>query len=263
MTQEITIFFSDIEKFSAVSEKLPAEYLISHLSEYFDELTSNIMEHNGTIDKYIGDSIMAIWGAPNPDEDQVVNACEAALDCQKILKDLKQKWVKLGKPHLPTRIGLHTGAAIVGNVGSQDRMNFTAIGDSVDIASCLEGTNKLYGTWILASEAVESRARDKILFRVVDRVAVNGSKTGITVFEPLCSLKNANDMYYKAMELCTKSKEAFELYQGKKFKEATKLYAEILKLYPEKSGSIQPLIDRCKKLAATPPEDWDGIYRSS
>ena len=167
------------------------------------------MEHNGTIDKYIGDSIMAIWGAPNSDENQVTHACEAALKCQEILEGLAKKWAPLGKPPLPTRIGLHTGPSIVGNIGSRDRMNFTAIGDSVNIASRLEGVNKFYGTKILASETVENEARKKIIFRVIDKIAVKGRTSGITIFEPLCSINNADDMYYNFLELCSKSKEAF------------------------------------------------------
>ncbi len=261
MTKEVTLLFSDIEKFSTISEKLPAEYLILHLSEYFDELTQNIMEHNGTIDKYIGDAIMAVWGAQAIDECQCINACAAALDCCQLLKKLKEKWVSLGKPPLPTRFGLHSGMAVVGNVGSQDRMNFTAIGNSVDIASSLEEANKVYGTQILASETIERKARDKVLFRVIDKVAVNGAKNGIVIFEPVCSLKNANDMYYKMLELCSKSKEAFELYQTQKFGEALKLYKEISEMFPEKAHSIAPLITRCEEFAAIPPKDWDGVHR--
>ncbi len=259
-TKEITLFFSHIDKFALVSERLPAEYLIFHLSEYFDELTKIIMENQGTIDKYMGDSIMALWGAPNPDEDQVMHACEAALNCQEILKKLEKKWDPLGKPSLPTRIGLHTGQAIVGNIGSEDRMNFTAIGDSVNIASRLEGANKVYGTKILASEFVEEKARSKILFRVIDRIAVKGKNFGITIYEPICSIKNADDKYYKLMELCSKSKEAFELFQARKFKDALRLYLELAESFPERIQSITPTIERCKQFIKTPPSrDWDGI----
>jgi len=261
ITKEVTMFFSDIEKFSTVSEKLPAEYLIFHLSEYFDELTKIIAKHNGIIDKYIGDSIMAVWGALSLDDNQVINACEAALDCQQMLQTLKDKWISLGKPPLPTRIGLHSGSAIVGNIGSQDRMNFTAIGNTVDIASSLEGANKVYGTWILASETVERKARDKILFRIIDKVAVNGSHDGVTIFEPLCSLQNANDMYYEMLELCSKSKEAFELYQNQNFKDALKLYSEMSKTFPEKAASINVLIKHCEEFLENPPKSWDGINR--
>ena len=140
-------------------------------------------------------------------------------------------------------------------------MNFTAIGRTVDIASGLEGTNKIYGTRILASEAVENKARDKILFRVVDKIAFSESKTGITIFEPLCSLKNANDMYYKLMDLCSKSREAFELYQSKNFEEALKLYTEMLNMFPEKRQSFDVLIGRCKDFISNPPKNWDGIYK--
>ncbi len=253
MTKEITMFFSDIEKFSTVSEKLPAEYLILHLSEYFDEMTKEIMKHNGVIDKYIGDSVMAIWGAPNPDEKQVINACNAALGCQRILEELKEKWAPLGKPPLPTRIGIHTGQAIVGNIGSQDRMNFTAIGDSVNIASRLEGANKYYGTKILVSENVEAIAKGRILFRVIDKIAVKGRSSGIVVYEPLCSMKDADDEnYYKLIDLCAKAKEAFELYQSQEFAEALKHYRSMKLLFPGLDLSLEPLIKKCEEFIHPP-----------
>jgi adenylate cyclase len=258
--KEITMLFSDIEKFSTVAERLPSEYLILHLSEYFDELTKVIMDHDGIIDKYIGDSIMAIWGAPNPDENQVVNACYAALECQKVLDQLKGKWAPLGKPPLPTRIGLHTGATIVGNIGSRDRMNFTAIGDAVNIASRLEGVNKVYGTKILASEEVKSAATGRILFRVIDKIAVKGRSSGITIFEPLCAMGDINDgEYYTLIELSAKSNEAFELYQGKKFKKALKLYGEIQANFPDKTSSVVPLMQKCREFVKKSPVNWDGI----
>ena len=259
--KEITMFFSHIEDFPSISERLPAEYLVLHLSEYFDELTKNIVHNNGTIDKYIGDAIMAIWGAPNDDDDQVVHACESALNCQRILERLGKKWAPLGKPFLPTKIGIHTGTAVVGNIGSRERMNFTAIGDSVNIASRLGGANKFYGTSILVSETVETRARNKVLFRTIDRIAVKGRQAGIVVFEPLGLIQNADETYYKMMELCSKSKEAFELFQSQKFKDALKLYAEIKTTFPEKSASISPLIERCKEFITHIPKDWDGVNR--
>lgn len=259
-TKEITMFFSHIDEFSIISEKLPAEYLILHLSEYFNELTKIIIQRNGIIDKYIGDAIMAIWGAPNDDEDQVIHACESALDCQKILEHLAKKWSPLGKPSLPTKIGIHTGTAVVGNIGSKERMNFTAIGDSVNIASRLGDANKFYGTNILVSETVEIRARNKVLFQTIDKIAVKGRNSGIVIFEPLCSIKNVDEEYYKMMELCSKSKEAFELFQSQNFKDALKLYTEIKTIFPEKSASINPLIERCEEFITNPPkEDWDGI----
>ena len=257
--KEITMFFSHIEDFPSISERLPAEYLVLHLSEYFDELTKDIVHNNGTIDKYIGDAIMAIWGAPNDDKEQVIHACESALNCQRILEQLSKKWTPLGKPSLPTKIGIHTGTAVVGNIGSRERMNFTAIGDSVNIASRLGGANKFYGTSILVSETVESKARNKVLFRTVDKIAVKGRNAGIVVFEPLGLIQNADETYYKMMELCSKSKEAFELFQAQNFKDALKLYTEIKTMFPEKSESISPLVERCKEFIAHAPKDWDGV----
>lgn len=259
-TKEVTLLFSDIEKFSTVSEKLPAEYLVLHLSEYFDELTKEIMKYNGVIDKYIGDSIMAIWGAPDPDENQVINACYSALGCQKILEELKQKWEPLGKPPLPTRIGIHTGQAIVGNIGSQDRMSFTALGDTVNIASRLEGANKYYGTKILVSESVEKIAKGRILFRVIDRLAFVGKTAGVTVYEPLCAMKDVeNEDYYQLIDICARSKEAFELYQEQEFEKALSHYKRLLSLFPNLNRSIAPLIKRCEEFMKEPPIDWDGI----
>ncbi|MDR1289170.1 MAG: hypothetical protein LBJ77_02145 [Holosporales bacterium] len=259
-TSNITILFSDIEKFSTIAENLPAEYLILHLSEYFDELTKEIMKCNGVIDKYIGDSIMAIWGAPNADDNQITNACIAGLRCQTILNILQEKWRAVGKPPLPTRIGLHAGPAVVGNIGSHDRMNFTAIGDVVNIASRLEGANKYYGTKILASEDIETASRGRILFRVVDKIAVKGRNTGITVFEPLCSLGDVGgEKYYSLIDLCAKSRDAFGLYQDKRFAEAIELYEAILKIFPWVQGSVEPILKNCKRYIDNVPDDWDGI----
>ncbi|MDR1609816.1 MAG: adenylate/guanylate cyclase domain-containing protein [Holosporales bacterium] len=263
-TAEITMMFTDIEKFSTVSEKLPAEYLMMHLSEYFDELTRKIVENNGVIDKYIGDSIMAIWGAPDPDENQVVNACNSAIECAELVEQLKVRWQPLGKPPLPTRFGIHTGQATIGNIGSSDRMNYTAIGDSVNIASRLEGANKVYGTRILVSESVESVAREQILFRVIDRVAVKGRVGGIVVYEPLCAMRNAdNEDYYRFIELSSKSKEAFELYQSRRFKEALKIYEELAENFPSRESAISPVMESCRGLIKNADPEWDGVNRLS
>jgi adenylate cyclase len=260
-TKKLTLFFSDIAKFSTVSEKLPAEYLILHLSEYFDEMTKEIMRCNGVIDKYIGDAIMAMWGAPNPDDNQCINACYAAMNCQMLLEKLKNKWAPLGKPPLPTRIGIHSGSVIVGNIGSKDRMNFTSIGDTVNIASRLEGVNKYYGTSILVSESIENEARGKILFRVIDRIAVKGRSTGTIIYEPLCTMRDADDdKYYQQIELSAKSNEAFELYQNQEFQQAAVKYQKILSLFPETEQSITPILNRCHEFAEQSPENWTGIY---
>jgi adenylate cyclase len=243
-----------------ISEELPAEYLVLHLSEYFDRLTKIILKHNGIVDKYIGDSIMAVWGSLQEDNDQVVNACLAALECQRALRALDIKWTSLEKPPLLTRIGIHTGAAIAGNIGSDERMDFTVTGRVVNIAKGLEGANKYYGTRILVSENAEIAAHDKILFRIIDKVAVKGCKPGILVFEPICTVpEESNEEYLANRKLCTRIEEAFTLYQAMHFEEALERYTDIVDSAPRMKSAIAPLIERCREFIANPPpKDWDG-----
>jgi adenylate cyclase len=263
----VTILFSDIQNFSVISEDLPAEYLILHLSEYFDKLTKIMLKRNGIIDKYIGDSIMAVWGSLCENSDNSNNAadaCMAALECQKILQALDTEWIYLGKPPLPTRIGIHTGPAIAGNIGSDKRMDFTVTGRAVNIAKGLEGANKRYGTKILVSEDTELAARDKILFRIIDRVVVKGCKSSMLVYEPLCQVQNeANEEYCMYMNFCEMSKKAFELYQGMEFRAALKQYEEIAGMFPSMFPSMKRTItqmsDRCRRYIENSPANWDGV----
>jgi adenylate cyclase len=162
---------------------MSAEQLMVHLSEYLDELTRIIMHYGGTVDKYIGDAIMAFWGAPLWQEDHAILACRAALKCQKKISSLNLEWKEKELPPLNTRIGLNTGDTIVGNMGSTDRMNFSAIGDTVNLASRLEGVNKYYGTSIMVSESTYKQAKNYFIFRYTDKVKVKGKKQAIKIFE--------------------------------------------------------------------------------
>jgi adenylate cyclase len=149
----LVIMFTDIVGFSAISESMTAENLMLHLSEYFAHLTPIIQDNHGTIDKYIGDGIMAFWGAPAKVPDAGYRACCTALRCQTKLAALNTKWVGDGKPAMPTCIGIHTGDTIVGNVGSSDRLNYSIFGDNVNLASRLEGVNRFYGTKVIISRS--------------------------------------------------------------------------------------------------------------
>ena len=152
--REITVMFTDIEGFSLLSETMEPELLTSRLSRYFDALGSAISANHGMIDKYIGDSIMAFWNAPEPDPDHIANACRAALQAAAAGNQLSEKWRGRGRPGFRTRFGLHTGPAVVGNVGARERINYTLVGAVANQASRLEGLNKVYGTEILASGEV-------------------------------------------------------------------------------------------------------------
>jgi adenylate cyclase len=248
----LTMLFSDIQDFTRISEQLPPEQLLAMLETYFGEATRILVEHAGTVDKYIGDAIMAFWGAPTPVPDHAERACRAALAAQDRIQTLNQVWRSQGRPVFRTRIGIHTGEATVGNVGYAERMNYTVIGDSVNLASRLEGLNKYYDTSILVSEATLAAAGGAVLARPVDRVAVKGRNQAITIFEPLAMRAEASP---ELIETARRGQEAFGLYQQRRWAEALALLAEV-------DGPMAVLAERCRTCQAAPPgPDWDGVFR--
>jgi adenylate cyclase len=179
----ITVLFTDIQDFTEITEKTNPELLMSHISEYFNELTKVIQQHNGNIDKYIGDSIMAFWNTPLDNPHHVRDACLATLACRQHVHALNQKWKAVGKPVFITRFGLNTGDAIVGNMGSSDRLNYTVLGDTVNLASRLEGINKNYGTEIIVSEFIYEQCKDQFIFKLIDQVQVRGKHQHVKIYE--------------------------------------------------------------------------------
>lgn len=181
----VTIMFTDIENFTELSEKMDPEDLLLHLSEYLNALTQIIQLNKGVIDKYIGDSIMSFWGAPIPDSEHASHACEAALAGRSVVDRLNQKWKNEGKPVLPTRFGIHSGEAVVGNMGSSDRLNYTVLGDAVNLAARLESCNKIFKTQIIVSESVYAKCRDLFEFRFLDHVYLKGKQQSVAIYELL------------------------------------------------------------------------------
>lgn len=259
--RRVTLLFSDVVNFTTVSENYPPEKLVVHLSEYFEEVTQIIMKANGTIDKYIGDAVMAFWGAPIADKDQALNACRAALSLQHRLADLNRKWAVEGKPILETRIGIHTGDVIVGNMGSSDRMNYTALGDTVNLAARLEGTNKMYHTNIIISEEVLSEVHDHCLVRPIDLVAVKGKSKGVKIFE-LVGLFHDDPALLPTesqANYCKLFTKAFQLYLERRWEAAINLLEDIRSHYGD-DYTTSLYLDRCRTFKDNPPpEDWDGI----
>ncbi|KAG2391947.1 hypothetical protein C9374_013432 [Naegleria lovaniensis] len=187
LVNNLTIFFSDIENFTTWSEELEPQILIKQLTEYFHVFTEEIIFEKGTLDKYIGDSVMSFWGAPQPSTISGIRACKAALRCQVRMAELRKKWAKERKPLLRCRIGIHSGSCIVGNFGSRWRLNYTIIGDSVNLASRLEGTNKFYNTQIIVSEDTYLRpyVAEQLEFRKIDKISVKGKSIGCIIYELL------------------------------------------------------------------------------
>jgi len=255
--KEVSIFFSDLVDFTKISEELGSS-LIPHMSEYLQSMSEEIMHQDGTIDKYIGDSIMAFWGAPNPNKYHALDACRSAINCQKELKALRFKWKREGKPLFFTRIGINTGKVLVGNMGSIDKMNYTIIGDSVNVASRLEALNKEYGTDILIGEQTYEQVKDDVIVRKIDRVKVYGKDWAIDVYE-LLEMKDQVSSFDRFNWIDT-YEDALKLYQDAKFEEAIIKFKQVIEVKREDDRPslvfIQKSLDYLK---LNTPESFDGI----
>lgn len=181
--RELSILFSDIKGFTNISEALDPEELVILLNEYLGAMTEIVFKYGGTLDKYIGDAVMAFWGAPVPQEDHARRACWAALDMQEKLEELREKWKSEGKPELYIRIGLNSGEVIVGNMGSESRFNYTVMGDSVNLAARLEPANKAFDTSILISEFTNNQVQESCRTREMATITVQGKSKPVKIFE--------------------------------------------------------------------------------
>jgi adenylate cyclase len=261
--KRLTILFSDIEGFTSISENAAPDKLMLHLSEYFDELSRIVLKEHGTIDKYIGDSIMAFWGAPQIDVKHSLNACQAALFCQKKLTYLNRKWIYDKKPALNTRIGIHTGDVIVGNLGSSERMNYTVIGDSANLASRLEGVNKQYGTKIIISETVYKEIHENAIVRPLDIVSVKGKNQGIAIYE-LIALTGVDPYLLPTsdeLDMCSLFQEGFKHYYEQRWDEALEVFDHLSLRFPADLPT-RMYIERCKYFKENPPgKHWDHIHK--
>jgi len=254
--RNITIFFSDIRGFTPISEKLEPEELVHLLNEYLSEMTNIITKDQGLVDKYMGDAIMAFWGAPLDLPNHAEVACSSSLEMMDKLRELQKKWKKDGIPSFDIGIGLNSGDAIVGNMGSFTRFDYTAIGDNVNLASRLESLNKAYGTNILISHHTFKIVKDKFETRKLDAVKVKGKKKPILIYE-LLSLKDRLSM--ENLDFVKIYEESLELYFKKEWKQAIKSFNKALKLKEDKASIV--FISRCQEFVKNPPsKDWDGVW---
>ncbi|RYX82893.1 adenylate/guanylate cyclase domain-containing protein [bacterium] len=250
-----TIFFSDLVGFTALSERTEPELLVTLLNEYFDAMTKVILGSEGTLDKYIGDAILAFWGHPIAHEDDAARACRAALEQREQLSILCDKWHAQGYPRLDMRIGIETGEVIVGDVGSELKLNYTVLGDTVNLASRLESLNKAYGTRILIGETTRQLAGSAIEVREIDLLAVVGKSRPVHVYELLGmtgTLPPEKLSSYHAYE------HALHAYHDRRWDEAEAYLMRVLReLGPDKPSEV--LLDRIEHHRHNPPPpDWDG-----
>ncbi|MCC6357028.1 MAG: hypothetical protein IT577_24340 [Verrucomicrobiae bacterium] len=256
--RELTVFFSDIAGFTAISEILPPEALAGRLGVYLEGMAGAVERHGGTVDKFIGDAVMAFWGAPAPCADHAARACAAALGCQRFLERLNAGWRAAGEPEFVTRIGLATGTAVVGNMGHENRLNYTAIGDHVNLAQRLESLNKYYGTRILVSDATWRASGGGFEGRLVDVVAVKGKRRAEPMYELLAEKGSLDPALAGAIRIYD---EGFALYLARRWDEARERFAACHAAWPGGDGASGALYNRCLAYAAQPPPvDWDGAH---
>lgn len=246
--KKITVLFSDIAGFTTISESTAPEPLAHALNEYLTRMTEIIFAHDGVLDKFIGDAVMAFWGAPIVDADQALNACRAALEMQSAGVDSQ----------FQTRIGINTGEMIVGNMGSDQRFDYTLLGDNVNLGSRLEGINKQYGTKIIISESTYQEVKDQVVVRKLDRVAVKGKRVGVTIYE----LRNLGKPSEEEKLFLEGFETARKLYESGKFTQALGKFKLLLKAQPD-DGPTQIYIERCQSLIRQKPKGWDGIFHAT
>jgi adenylate cyclase len=252
--RDMTVLFSDIRGFTTISEQMEPEVLVGLLHSYLNPMTNLVFKHNGTMDKYIGDAIMAIYGAPLLLPDHANRACETALEMIETLRHLWEGWRAKGLPELKIGIGINSGPMTVGNMGSERLFDYTVIGDNVNLASRLEGLNKYYGTAILLSGATQKLLQNSFILREVDRVRVKGKKAPVSIFE----LRGHGQPQGKDAELLQTFEAGLEAFRQGHWEAAEKYFSQCLQLSPD-DGPAKLLLGRTQAMVLQPPPpDWDG-----
>ncbi|MDR0442815.1 MAG: adenylate/guanylate cyclase domain-containing protein [Treponema sp.] len=257
--RHMTAIFTDVKGFSTISEQLDPEDLVSLLNRYLSAMSDVVLAEKGTIDKYEGDAIIAFFGAPLELPDHALRACLSAINMKKIEIELNKTIMenKLSPTPLLTRIGINTGNMVAGNMGTANKMNYTIMGNAVNLSARLEGVNKQYGTWILTSEDTVRETGDLLLYRKLDRVRVVGINEPVRLCELLDTVEHADEQQKK---LVTVFHEALDNFERRNWKQATAGFEEALSIKPDDHPS-KMYHERSGHFAAKPPQDdWDGVY---
>lgn len=255
----VTVLFSDVRGFTSVAERLAPAELVALLNEYLTAMSDVVMEHGGIVDKYVGDLLMAEFGVPVPVDDHAVQACRAALGMRNALRRRREAWSARGMPTLHARTGINTGPVLVGNLGSHRMMDYTCMGDHVNLASRLESLNNVYGTEILVSEFTWREVSAHFVGREIDRVRVAGRDGIVAVHELLAAREDGVDA--GTPTLLADFAAALALYRARRFGEAGDAFAAIVERHPE-DGPSAVYRERCRDYLVHPPaEAWDGAHQ--
>ncbi|WP_111979071.1 CHASE2 domain-containing protein [Algibacillus agarilyticus] len=255
--KNMSVLFSDIRSFTTISEGLSANDLKLLLNRYFSPITKTILDYQGTIDKYVGDMVMAFWGAPLDDEKHATNSIKAAFSMLEITAQLREQFVLDGLPAIKVGIGINTGDMNVGDMGSEFRRAYTVLGDSVNLGSRLESLTKAYGIELLVSEYTMAQAIDDFEFRPIDRVIVKGKTTAVATFEPICEKGALNEQDRAELD---QYNAAYTLYLSQLWPEAEQAFNDLHALNPERMV-YSIYLDRINQLKNEPKQDdWDGSF---
>jgi adenylate cyclase len=254
--RKLTIMFTDIRNFTTISETMDPDSLVKFLNEYFTAMTDILLANYGTLDKFIGDAVMAFWGSPAPLPKHAYYACLTALTMVERLAALNRDWAGRGFPQIAIGIGVNSGPANVGNIGSEKRLSWTVMGDNVNLASRLESMTKQYHVKILISESTYQRVRNCFLAREIDKIRVKGRTQPVTIYELISSISESASF----QPLLSAYTEALECYRAQHWQEAAEKLRAILLDHPD-DGPSHVLLDRCLEfLVESPSENWDGVY---
>jgi adenylate cyclase len=247
----ISIYFSDLQGFTSISEALEPEELTAVLNEYLSAMSDIIQEEHGTIDKYEGDAIIAFWNAPLDVPDHAIRVVRAALKCQTVLATMRPAFkARIGK-EMHMRIGMNTGAAVVGNMGSRTRFDYTMFGDTVNLASRLEGANKQFGTYTMISQYTAELLDDSFAMRELGRLAVVGRQEPVTVYEPMFP-----EQYGANKALLETFAEGLNFFYEGRFTHAREIFRSISGQDPAAAAYA----DKCKAYIVSPPQHWNGVW---
>jgi adenylate cyclase len=256
--QKATILFSDIRAFTGFSERNGPQETVRMLNEYFGVMYEKITGNDGLLDKYIGDAMMAVFGVPFTCDRDADNAVAAAIDMMNCLTDFNHVRMKAGKESISIGIGVSTGEVVSGNIGSSKRMDYTVIGDGVNLAARLESATKVYRTPILVSEQTVKAMTTPLEFREIDRIRAKGQMEPVAIFEVLDGLKDTDKL--GVLDQLDRFGEAMGLYRGMQWNDASTLFSEVHSACPS-DHVTQVYLERCEYLATAPPSmDWDGIW---
>lgn len=255
----MTVLFSDIRGFTTISEKMDPEALVHLLNQYLTSMTDIVFKYDGLLDKYIGDAIMAVWGAPLSQPDHARLACRTSLEMMAELETLRKTWADSGDdiPYLDIGIGLNSGPMVVGNMGSESRFDYTVMGDSVNLGSRLEGANKQYGTNIIIGEVTYEQIKDEMYCRELDSVAVKGKELPVRIYELIGTPGDAGEDKLTLARTFTRGVAA---YKKQRWDDAERIFSAIHKRFPDDEPT-RLYLERVAELKENPPpDDWDGVF---